>query len=68
MPKVKGKERMLKTIRENQTVTYKGVPKRLSADFSKETYASKMGLARGTQSHERQGPTPKITQSSKAII
>ena len=37
MPKVKGKERILKAAREKQRVTYKGVPMRLSADFSKET-------------------------------
>ena len=35
MPKVKDKERILK--REKQRVTYRGVPIRLSADFSKET-------------------------------
>ena len=37
MPKIKDKERILKAARENQRVTYKGVPIRLSADFSKET-------------------------------
>ena len=37
MPKFKDKERILKTAREKQLVTYKGVPIRLSADFSKET-------------------------------
>ena len=36
MPKVKGKDRILKA-RQEQIVTYKGVPLRLSADFSKET-------------------------------
>ena len=37
MPKVKDKERILKAAREKQLVTYRGVPTRLSADFSKET-------------------------------
>ena len=37
MPKVEDKERLLKAAREKQTVTYKGLPIRLSADFSKET-------------------------------
>ena len=37
MPKVKDKERILKAARERQRVIYKGVPIRLSADFSKET-------------------------------
>ena len=36
-PKVKDKERILKAAREKQRVTYKGVPIKLSADFSKET-------------------------------
>ena len=35
-PKVKDKERILKAAREKQLVTYRGVPIRLSADFSKE--------------------------------
>ena len=37
MPKVKDKERILKAARQKETVTYKGVPIRLSADLSKET-------------------------------
>ena len=36
MPKVKDKERILKEARE-KLATYRGVPIRLSADFSKET-------------------------------
>ena len=37
MPKVKDKERILKAAREKELVTYRQVPIRLSADFSKET-------------------------------
>ena len=37
MPKFEDKERILKAARERQRVAYKGVPIRLSADFSKET-------------------------------
>ena len=36
-PKIKYKERILKEAIGKETVTYKGVPIRLSADFSKET-------------------------------
>ena len=36
-PKIKDKERILKAAREKERLTYKGVPIRLSADFSKET-------------------------------
>ena len=35
--KIKDKERILKASGEKETVTYKGVPVKLSADFSKET-------------------------------
>ena len=37
MVKVKDKERILKAARERQSVNYKGIPIRLSADFSTET-------------------------------
>ena len=37
LPKITQKERILEAAREKDTVTYKGVPIRLSADFSKET-------------------------------
>ena len=37
LPKMKQKERILEAAREKETVTYKGVHIRLSADFSKET-------------------------------
>ena len=37
LPKIKDKEGILKAAREKETVTYKGVPIRPSADFSKET-------------------------------
>ena len=36
LSKIKDKERILKAAREKETVIYKGVPIRLSADFSKE--------------------------------
>ena len=32
LPKIKDKEKILKAAREKETVTYKGVPIRLSAD------------------------------------
>ena len=37
LPKIKYKERILKEPRGKETVTYKGVPIRLSVDSSKET-------------------------------
>ena len=41
LPKVKDKQRILKAAREKETVTFKGVPIRLSADFSKETFQAR---------------------------
>ena len=37
------KEKNLKSAREQEGVTYKGVPIRLSADFSKETLQARRG-------------------------
>ena len=41
MLKVRVKEKILKAGREKQIVTYKGVPIRLLADFSKETWQAR---------------------------
>ena len=41
LPKIKDKERILKAARENERVIYKGVPIRLSTDFSKETFRAR---------------------------
>ena len=43
LPKIKYRERILKAARGKETVTYKGVPIRLSADFSKETLQARRG-------------------------
>ena len=43
LPKMKQKERILEAARKKETVTYKGVPIRLSADFSKETFQARRG-------------------------
>ena len=37
LPKIKQKERILEAAGEKDTVNYKGVPRRLAADFSKGT-------------------------------
>ena len=53
LPKMKDKERILKAARENETVTYKRAPIRLSADSSKKNLAGKKGLERSIPNHER---------------
>ena len=39
--RLKNKERFLKATREKQVVTYKGIPIRLSSDFSTETFQAR---------------------------
>ena len=59
LPKMKDKERLLKAAREKETVTYKGVPIRVSADFSKETLQARRGwqevfqVMKGKELHPR---------------
>ena len=43
LPKIKDKERILKAATGKETVTYKRVSMRLSADFSKETLQERRG-------------------------
>ena len=43
LPKIKDKERILKASRQKERVTYKGVPIRLSSDFSKVTLQARRG-------------------------
>ena len=43
LPKMKQKERILEAAIEKDTVTYKGFPIRLSADFSKENFQARRG-------------------------
>ena len=52
LPRIKDSllERILEAAREKDTVTYKGVPIRLSADFSKETLQVRRGWKESIQS------------------
>ena len=54
MSKVKNKERILKLAREKELVTYREVPIRLSAYFSKETLQARRDWQE-IFSHEKQG-------------
>ena len=65
LPKIKHKVKILEATREKETVTYKGLPIRRSADFSYLT--GKKGLARSIPSHERQGPTSKIKDNERIL-
>ena len=65
LAKIKDKERILKAAREKNTVTNKGVPIRVSADFSEETLQARRGWQEVYPSHERQGPTYNILYPAK---
>ena len=56
LAKIKDKERILKEARGKKTVTYKRVPIRLSADFSKETLQAR----RSWKTHAFRGQAPQL--------
>ena len=67
LAKIKDKERILEAVREKDTVTYKGGPIRLSADFSKETLQARRGwkevfqVMKGKDLHPRLLVTAKLS-------
>ena len=65
MPKVKDKERILKAATEKERVTYKGIPIRLSADFSKETLQARRGCKKVFQVMKGKGLHPRLLYPSK---
>ena len=74
LPKMKDKERMLKAAREKEIVTYKGVPRRLLADFSKETMHAGRGwkevfkVMKGKDLHLRLLYTAKLSLTMEGQI
>ena len=65
LPKIKNKERILKAAREKETVTYKGVPIRLSAAFSKETLQARRGWQEVFQVMKGQDLHPRLLYPAK---
>ena len=63
--KIKDKERILEAAREKETVTYKGVPIRLSADFSKETLQARRGWKEVFQVMKGQDLHPRLLYPAK---
>ena len=68
MPKVKDKERILKAATEKQTVTYKGVPIGLSADFSKETLQARRDWKEVFKVRKRKDPQPRLLYPAKLSL
>ena len=60
LSKIKDKERILEAAREQDTVAYKGVPIRLSADFSKETLQARRGWQEVFQVMKGKGLHPRL--------
>ena len=65
LAKVKDKERILKAVRQKETVTYKGVPVRLSADFSKETLQARRGWKEVFQVMKGKDLHPRLLHPAK---
>ena len=65
LPKIKEKERILKAAREKETVTYKGVPTRLSTDFSKETLQARRGWQEVFQVMKGKDLDPRLLYPAK---
>ena len=65
MPKFKDTERILQAAREKQRVTYKGVPIRLSADFSKETLQARRDWQEVFKVMKSRDLQPRIRLSAK---
>ena len=65
LPKMKQKERILEAAREKDTVTYKGIPIRLSADFSKETLQARRGWQEVFQVMKGKGLHPRLLYPAK---
>ena len=62
---MKQKERILKAAREKETVTYKGVPIRLLADFSKETLQARRGWKEVFQVMKGKDLQPRLLYQAK---
>ena len=63
--KITEKERILEAAREKETVNYKGVPIRLSADFSKETLQARRGWKEVCQVMKGKGLHPRLLYLAK---
>ena len=65
LPKIKDKQRILKAAREKEIVTYKGVPIRLSAAFSKETLQARRGRKEAFQVMKGKDLHPRLLYPAK---
>ena len=64
-PKIKYKERILKAARGKETIIYKGVPIRLSANFSKENLQVRRGWKEVCEATKGKALHPKLFYPAK---
>ena len=65
LPKITQKERILQAAREKNTVTYKGLPIRLSADFSRKTLQARKGWKEVFQVMKARDLHPRLLYPAK---
>ena len=65
LPKIKDKDRILKAARGKETITYKRVPIRLSADFLKETLQARKGWKEVFQVMQDKDLPPRLLYPAK---
>ena len=65
LAKITQKQRILEAAREKDTVTYKGVPIRLTADFSKETLQARRGWKKVFQVLKGKDLHPRLLYPAK---
>ena len=65
LAKITQKERILEAATEKDTVTHKGVPVRLSADFSKETLQARRGWKEVFEGMKGKDLPPRLLYSAK---
>ena len=68
LPKIKDKERILRAARGEERVTYKGVPIRLSADFSKESLQARRGWQEVFQVMKGKDLHPRLLYPAKLSL
>ena len=68
MLKVNDKERLLKAARENQLVTYREIPIRMSTIFSKETLQARKNWQEIFQVMKSRDPQPRLLHPAKTAF
>ena len=65
LSKIEYKVKILKAARENQQITYKGIPMRLTADFSAETLQARREWHETLKVMKRKNLQPRLLYSAR---